>query len=695
MLFTPAFGVPSEEMLQDTLKSIIVSIVTLGCGVFFFWQQRRRNGPVAWHALLMLPLALAAYALASMAWSHAYLGGVEAARWLIFTLIVWLGMNTRLEDTEERILWGIHWGVTIASIWTAWQFWSNLTLFPQGPNPASTFVNRNFFAEYAICALPYSLYLLLRAKDRRETVSMAAIIGFNISALLMTGTRSALIALLVFCALLPLYIGRWRQQFEILNDSLRTKCVVVLVLLAALLGFGSISNKNPNLTVEYGSQSAIARASSRVESLTQRNEYSTGSFSIRSEMWHATLRMIKARPFSGIGAGAWEVETPVYQQSDTPTETDYYAHNEILQLLAEYGAIGWAFLGLLITYLLFSAWATWTDRTIEAEQIAPLRATALISILMLLVVCCAGFPWRLAGTGAMFALSLSFLAASDIKLNSLHPWLANHWHLKSKSFFCALAVTSVGLALAFLVSQRAANTEKYLVRSLTLALTISNSGDYNNPKWNSTKAEIVDLARMGVALNPHYRKLTPAVGDELARWGDWKNALWIWQSVLGSRPHVVALICNIARAHMELGNFKEAQVQFERAKRLQPMAPTVQALDLELLMRTGQMRLARLRAKELLQNGKLDYQLTRLAYRVGEQTQDWSLAIEALQIRIRQWPHEAVEAWINLGNIYAKDIEVKDDSKALSAYRAAIAATPRSRTMVTLDKIPVNFRNRL
>ena len=43
---------------------------------------------------MWLPLALMAYALGSMAWSHTYLGGVEAIRWFIFSLLLWLGVNT-------------------------------------------------------------------------------------------------------------------------------------------------------------------------------------------------------------------------------------------------------------------------------------------------------------------------------------------------------------------------------------------------------------------------------------------------------------------------------------------------------------------------------------------------------------------------------------------------------------------------
>ena len=43
VFFAPALGVPHEEMLQDTLKSIVVSFAALGAALAFFWHQRNRR----------------------------------------------------------------------------------------------------------------------------------------------------------------------------------------------------------------------------------------------------------------------------------------------------------------------------------------------------------------------------------------------------------------------------------------------------------------------------------------------------------------------------------------------------------------------------------------------------------------------------------------------------------------------------
>lgn len=90
MVAVPAMGSPTEELLQDTLKSILVAFFALTSSFTFFWRQRKQNKPVKWHRVPFLPLALMAYATGSMVWSHTFLGGVEAIRWFCLTLVLML-----------------------------------------------------------------------------------------------------------------------------------------------------------------------------------------------------------------------------------------------------------------------------------------------------------------------------------------------------------------------------------------------------------------------------------------------------------------------------------------------------------------------------------------------------------------------------------------------------------------------------
>lgn len=689
MFLAPALGVPNELMLQDTLKSIVVSFAVLAAALFFFWNQRNRDTALRWHALVWLPLMLTLYALGSMVWSHTYLAGVEAIRWFIFTLIVWLGLNTLDRERMPLLAWGIHTGAFVAALWTALQFWTDMAFFPQGPNPASTFVNRNFFAEFLVCTLPFSVWLLVRARNSATVALLAFSLGFNLVAMFMTGTRSALLALLALAVVTPVILWRFRGQLAFRSWDSGTRILAAGVLLISVLGLGLISTGNPKLIEENRLEgrglNALERSFARAKSMTQTEEYTERSFSVRWVMWKATGRIIQQRPLSGVGAGAWEVDIPLYQDEGSQLETDYYVHNEILQLLAEYGLVGWIFLLALVAYVLRAAWRTWWLKGPEVQEEGLLRAVTLAGLMAFLIVSNAGFPWRMASTGALFALFLAILAASDARL-AQRGWTAATRLPWKPVFSQVAAVTAMGcLALASFITQQAAASESLIVRATKLALLVSQSGDYNNPKWIPQRDEMLRLIEEGIAINPHYRKITPMVADELAKWGDWKNAVWVWESVLGSRPYVAAIMTNVARGYAQMGEPDKAMAMLERAKKIQRTAPSVRSLEVILLSRNGNEPKALAIAREDINAGKYDYDMVNTGFVLAMRAQDWDLAIKSIELRTKGWPATQADgdakignAWIGKGNV----------NKALEHFRAALAATPAGQRQTMLNGIP-------
>ncbi len=693
MVVTPGLGVPSEALLQDTLKSMLVALFALGAAFMFFAGLRTAaNQSIRWHLLLVLPLTLMGYALFSMHWSHAFLGGVEAIRWFVFSLIVFLGLNTLTPDKTTRLLWGIHLGATAACLWCALQFWLGLRLFPQSPPPASTFINRNFFAEFIVCTLPFSSYLMLRARTGLYILFFASTLALHTVALLATGTRSALVSLLLFAALLPFILYACRKQLARADLSNRQCSAIAVVFVGMFLILGSIPTWNPQITEGSGPISPFERAFGRAATIAHAEEYTQGSFSIRSKMWLATAHMIAAHPVSGVGAGACEVHISQYQDSAQLLETDYYPHNEILQLLAEYGVVGWAFLLGLVGYLLWAAYRTWRLPAGLDGSEKPLRAFTLASLLMLLLVSNAGFPWRLASTSALFALGLSILMASDARLAAGNPvkWTKlqpcserlRQWMMWGVGF---------STLLALYISFQAAECESKLTRALKVALTISRSVNPLDPSWEPAKAQLLQWTAEGIAINPHYRKLTPAIADELARWGDWQDANWIWESVAASRPFIPGITANLARGYIHTGDLKKAQESLEKTQILQPTAPSTANLRILLLSREDRMEEASSQLAALLRAGNFNEESIRLGYAIGMQTHNSELALLALRLNIQKSPAEAVGSWIRIGNIY-ETMAPKDPLQAQQSYQAAYSTTPPAQRASVMALIPEPYR---
>ena len=690
MFLAPALGVPNEEMLQDTLKSIVVSFAVLGAALLFFWSQRTRLAPLRWHAVMWLPLLLLAYALGSMVWSHTYLAAVEAVRWFILALLLWLGINSLSLASLPKLAWGIHAGAVVASLWAALQFWTSFGLFPQGPNPASTFVNRNFFAEFAVCTLPFSALLLARARQSAQVALLAITSGLVIVALLMTGTRSALIALWLQLALvLPLIAWLFRSQLAWAEWGRGTRVLAIGLLLGTVVGLGLIPSGNAKIAEEGRGMTALERGFKRTGSISP-TDYSLG---IRMIMWKATIRVIEKRPLSGVGAGAWESDIPLYQAEGSQLETDYYVHNEFLQLLAEYGLAGWLFLLALASYLVTAAWKTLVGKTPQALAEAPWRAVFLCSLLALMIVSNVGFPWRMASTGALFALCLAGLAASDARLGWVRPWAAAQLMWQPVFSRAAAGLMVLCIALAAYVAQQAAEAESKIVRATKIALTISASGDPNNPKWRAAKAQMLGLIKEGITINRHYRKITPMVADELARWGDWREATWIWESVLSSRPHVVAILANVARGHTMTERPAQALEYLERAKKIQPRAPAVRSLEVILLSRTGNDARALELARKAIDDNIYDYDLTNATFFLAARAGDYALAEKAVALRMAGWPGSRVQGHMQLGEMYATGANNPD--KALASFKQALELASESQRAILLPRIPAALRAKL
>ena len=691
MVLVPALGVPGETLLQDTLKSTLVALFALAAALAWLLLPGRPPARIRLHALLCLPLGLMLYALGSMAWSHTFLAGVEAVRWFVFSLIVLLGLNTLTLERVSSLAWAIHLGAVTASLWAALQFWFDFSVFAQGPNPASTFVNRNFFAEFLVCTLPFSVLLLTRVRDKATVFMLTFSVGFNIAALLMTGTRSALLGLALLALLLPALALACRQQWRSAGWRPAQVLALAALLLATVGAIGSIPTTNPRLIEETGAGNAIDRATGRALSLAQPAEYASGSFAVRARLWATTARMIGAHPLRGVGAGAWEVQAPRFQEAGSELETDFYAHNELLQLLAEYGLAGWLFLAALAAYLLRAAWCTATDRSSAGRREAPLRAFTLASVLVLLLVSNAGFPWRLAGTGALFALSLALLAASDARLPA-RPWrLLRSLHLGPARARCSAGVLALAMALALYIAQQAMACEASLVQAVKMALTIARSGQPQDPRWDGAKAELMALLRQGIAINPHYRKLTPIAADAMAGWGDWDNATWVWESVLASRPHVVALLANVARGHLQAGHHDRAQAYLDRARSLQPSAAVLDVLQAMLWSQTGQDQQAAALIRQLLRSGLMDSDLVQTGYALGLRSGDRALAMETLELATRLWPASAADSWLRLASLHDAS-GTGQDSAALHAYRAAVQASAPAQRPAVLARIPPAYQ---
>jgi O-antigen ligase len=375
-------------------------------------------------------------------------------------------------------------------------------------------------------------------------------------------------------------------------------------------------------------------------------------------------------------------------------ETDYYAHNEFLQLLSEYGVVvGGLFIAVLLAYLLLAAGKTWRLRGDDLQE-APLRALTLASLLALLIVSNAGFPWRLACTGALLALGLAILAASDARLGIRETFFATSLRWRPALSRVMLPVLVCCIVLAAYITFQAAQAEYKIISAIQLAARVERLRPSDAQQADALTAQLLPILREGIAINPHYRKYTPMAADHLASSGDWANAVWIWASVVASRPHVAVIWANLARGYTQLKQNEKAYESLQHAQQLQADAPGLRALEIILLSRTNREMQAIEMLSDDFQQGRYDYALLQAGYALGLKLQNWPLAIRALELRNQTWPEQAADGYFRLGSIYAAP-QLKNEAKALESFRAGLRALPAAQQENFRSQVPDRYRTLL
>jgi tetratricopeptide (TPR) repeat protein len=404
--------------------------------------------------------------------------------------------------------------------------------------------------------------------------------------------------------------------------------------------------------------------------------------------------MMIANPWTGVGAGAWEVQIPLYQRDNTTLETDYYAHNEWLQLVSEYGlVVGGLVMAFFLAFLVQATTKTLRLLQHEASE-ASTRAIVLASLLAMFIVSNAGFPWHLAGCGSLLALSFGALAASDNRLGKQKKWAVTGF-LSCRPVAVAMpGVTLCCLALAIYLTEQAWQAERKIVHAIQLGIFLGQTLPPPARPEAERKAKMLAELREGISINPHYRSFVAIAAEKLSASGDHANAARVLESVVASRPNVAALWYGLAMNYAQSGQHERANAALQQVQRLKPDAIETVTLKVTLLSKAGHEDQAIALVTQMLDAKKFDFELLQTGYALGLKTRNQDLAVQSLLLFDQTWPEHAADTYFRLGSLYANSITV-DDTKALAAFKRGLSAVPDQERKNYIRQVPERFRNQL
>jgi O-antigen ligase len=339
LLWSPLPFGSVEAWSKGILQVAALSIFMLAmAGLIYYRDFPINRDPMQWPlvALLLLGIAQVNLTANGIVLLTQDLAATTDACWglaaltAMFLLVSNL-ITLRRAKTLLRILsW---WGATIALFALVQQiagngklYWFKVLRYDGyffGP-----FVNRNHAAGFLAMVFPLPLVMLLMGTLRRQQALYAALATIMAVAIVVSGSRGgvlALVAELIFLGLILLISRRKSPPLEAL-------ALLGIVILAVGLGSWLLG---PERLLKRLNDSLISEAQGEYGRLT---------------LWRNAWKIFTDHPFTGIGLGAYEA---IYSQYD-PANGRYrtaYAHNDYLQLLTDCGIlggiIGLAFLGLL------------------------------------------------------------------------------------------------------------------------------------------------------------------------------------------------------------------------------------------------------------------------------------------------------------------------------------------------------------
>ncbi|HPD18174.1 MAG TPA: O-antigen ligase family protein, partial [Candidatus Goldiibacteriota bacterium] len=362
---------------------------------------------------------------------------------------------------------------------------------------ASTLGNPNFLAGQMILAIPLAISLVF-SKKTPKLLSISVVI-ILCAALILSQTRGAYIGFLI--SLVVFFILTMKREKEAFKKN--KKLVIGITLFVFLLGL-TYAIANPEIRMRIK------------DAVTLKDSSAT----IRFSLWKNTMYLIKENPLLGSGAGNFEIKYAYYQYKSLKysdfSGNDFYksghAHNDFLQIMAEYGIPAAGFI-ILMFFILFLSGIRFlkTDNDEKFFMIAVLSGVAGMLVHGLF-----NFPLIIVPTAATFYVLLGCSMAAT-----------GNYELIKVKYNLFLKISCILLVILF----------------LSVISAVSRTFISNCYLRKSGEATYFKMARIAVEHSSNAVKIAPWVyenyyvnASDYLRTGDTENAYKLYEKIYELNP---------------------------------------------------------------------------------------------------------------------------------------------------------------
>lgn len=456
----------------DLLVMVGLTAAALGLWVVRLWLKERPKllwPPVSWAVLAFVAYAIGRYFTCDIE----YVGRLELLRVLVYAAVFFLIVNNlHGQESTQIIAYTVIFLAMLIAMCAVWQYLARVQMIPAlnalleaiffgkqpwyflriyGERASGTYINPNHLGGLLEMVLPLALAYTLTGRSKPL---MKVLLGYAalviVAGIAVTGSRGSWAAaggaLVVFFGLLAMH---------------RSYRLPSLLMLAVLLVAGFFFVKHSQFFKQRMKPTFV---NGQVE------------LNVRQELWVATWRMWEDNQYWGVGPGHFDYRFRPYRPPSVQLRPER-AHNEYLNLLADWGVAGAALIAAVLLLLGHGVIKTWryvrrSEREFRSNRSNKFALVigSVVGLVALLGHSCVDFNLQIPGN-AVLATTLAALLSGHLRFATERFWVGQGMILKSIVTLVLLG-GMVGLAAQ---TARLGREYVWLVRA-------SSQGNYSSEK---------------------------------------------------------------------------------------------------------------------------------------------------------------------------------------------------------------------
>jgi O-antigen ligase len=462
---------PETMVVTSTLTAFALAVAALAA-----WRKKSAGVHVA--GWFILPFVL--YAAANVMWVSPvrWLGWIDWFGWMQMLAVFWVVLSGIRSSAPRRVLFLTLVGLALVNVVLGcYQRFLHHEWLMLNRVQSEQFIHRasgsfgipNSLAALLLLVLPAAGALTLRrhatAAERVAWGWVTSVLAFG---LVLTISRGAWIGLALALTAWPLVVARgsWARRAALGGAA----------LVAFLLGVAAIGAASPRVRERF------------VQLVHDAGERS------RPIMWHAAWQLLRERPVLGTGAASYNVRFEKYRPEGFNNEPQW-AHNDYLNTLSDYGALGFALFfggaGLVVWRAVRSRPTVARGPPLDWLDAPAPRAALVVGLGAFALQLFVDFHFKIP------ALAMAFAVVSALVVSGRWPAFATA--PLARVGFGLAALVAVGFVAAFVVPLFRAEALRYRARQSVDQLALAQPAA---DAFRSRLAEARSDAERAVVIQP-------------------------------------------------------------------------------------------------------------------------------------------------------------------------------------------------